>query len=359
MRRSVLALCALLAVVCCAPAGAAARVPASFFGVMADGPLLGGAPTVDLAHELRLMRSAGAGSVRLAVYWSDAQPSAGAIDLAGVDRFMAAAAAARLDVLPVVLRTPSWAAQDAADPASPPRDPRTYAAFLGALVARYGPRGTFWSSHPSLPRRPVRAWQVWNEPDITKYWSVTGAWAPGYVRLLRTARAALKRADPRCRVVLAGLTNRSWIDLRSVYAAGGGRLFDVAAAHPFSRRVANVVKIVDLVRTEMRRHGDARKPLLLTEVSWTSGSGHSTFNYGWESTERGQAARVRSALTALATRRARDRIAGVYWYTWLSPAIGSADSFDYAGLRRLDGAGRPVAKPALAAFRATVRRLER
>lgn len=359
MHRSVLALCGLLAIACCAPARAAARVPASFFGVMADGPLLGGAPDVDLGAELRLMRSSGAGSVRLAVYWSDVQPRAGVLDWSAVDRFMAAAVAARLDVLPVVLRTPAWAAANPSDPASPPGDPATYAAFLRALIGRYGPHGTFWPANASLPRRPVREWQVWNEPDITKYWSVPGAWAPGYVRLLRAAHSAIRRADPHAKVVLAGLTNRSWIDLRRVYAAGGRRLFDVAAAHPFSRRVANVVKIVDLVRKEMRRHGDARKALLLTEVSWSSGEGHSTFNYGWETTERGQAARVRAALTALAARRARDRIAGLYWYTWLSPAIGGADSFDYGGLRRLDGAGRSVSKPALAAFRATARRLER
>jgi hypothetical protein len=47
------------------------------------------------------------------------------------------------------------------------------------------------------------------------------------------------------------------------------------------------------------------------------------------------------------------------WYTWLSPAIGGKDSFDYAGLRRLDAAGHPVAKPALRAFRTVVKRLER
>jgi hypothetical protein len=356
MRRLVLALCALVALA--GPAAAAAAVPRTFFGVMADGPLLDG-PGVDLGSELRLMRSSGAGSVRLAVYWSDVEPQQGAVDLSHLDAFFAAAAAARLDVLPVVLRAPTWALSDPSDPASPPRDPATYGAFLRTLVARYGPHGTFWSAHPSLPAVPVREWQVWNEPDITKYWSVKGAWAPGYVQLLRAARAALKAADPGARVVVAGLTNRSWIDLREIYAAGGGRLFDIAAAHPFSRRVANVVKIVDLVRREMRTHGDARKPLLLTELSWSSGAGHSTFNYGWETTEAGQAERVRAALAALAARRVRDRIAGVYWYTWLSPAIGGPDSFDYAGLRRLDGAGAAVSKPALAAFRAEARRLER
>ena len=76
-------------------------------------------------------------------------------------------------------------------------------------------------------------------------------------------------------------------------------------------------------------------------------------------TEAGQAARLSQALTSLAARRQADHIAAVYWYTWLSPAIGGRDSFDYAGLRRLDAAGRPVSKPALAAFRLAARRLER
>jgi hypothetical protein len=173
------------------------------------------------------------------------------------------------------------------------------------------------------------------------------------------ARAAVKAADPSAQVVLAGLTNRSWLDLRRVYRAGGGRLFDLAAVHPFSNRVSNVLKIVRLVRAQMRHYGDRSKPLLLSEVSWSSGRGHSTFNYGWEMTEAGQAARLSQALAALAARRRADRLAGVYWYTWLSPAIGGRDSFDYAGLRRLDGAGTPVSKPALAAFRLVARRLER
>ena len=94
-------------------------------------------------------------------------------------------------------------------------------------------------------------------------------------------------------------------------------------------------------------------------MSWSSGLGHSTFNYGWEMTEAGQAARLSQALAGLAARRRTDHIAAIYWYTWLSPAIGGRDSFDYAGLRRLDAAGRPVSKPALAAFRLAARRLER
>ena len=167
-------------------------------------------------------------------------------------------------------------------------------------------------------------------------------------------------------MILSGLTNCSWLDLRKLYRAGARGLFDGAAIHPFSSRVANVVKIVRLARQEMRRRGDARKPIYLTEVSWSSAKDAPWWSdsapcrtprcYGWEETERGQAAKVREALTALARERTRLRIGGVYWYTWLSPESDDNESFSYSGLRKLRG-GKPVNKPAFGAFRSTVKRL--
>jgi hypothetical protein len=339
-----------------APAGAA--VPRSFFGVMADGPLLSG--RVDVAAEQRLMGASGVGSVRLAVQWRELQPRAGAApDLRALDAFVAGAARARVDVLPVMLGTPPWAAVDPGDPASPPRRAATYGRFLATLVARYGPSGSLWRGAGAPPRRPIRRWQVWNEPDIARYWHAREPWPRGYVRLLRGARAALRRADPGAQVVLAGLTNRSWIDLRAVYAAGGRGLFDLAAAHPFSARVSNVARIVGLVRREMRRAGDARTPLLVTEMSWSSGAGRSALNYGWRrprpGRRRGSARRCRGW-----RRRARGTGSRASTGTrGCRPRRGSADSFNYSGLRRLDAAGRPVSKPALGAFRAVARRLAR
>ena len=144
-----------------------------------------------------------------------------------------------------------------------------------------------------------------------------------------------------------------------LYAAGARGSFDVAAVHPFSARVSNVVKLARLARLEMRKAGDARKPLLLTELSWSSGKGKSTFNYGWETTEAGQAEKIRQVLPALAAERKRLGLAGLYWYTWLSRPVGGRDSFDYGGLRRVGGEGRSVDKPALRAWRDTISRLTR
>jgi len=279
------------------------------------------------------------------------------VNFAETDRIVGAAAGARVRVLPVLVRAPAWAAGgDEREGAVPAAD--QYGAWVGEVVRRYGPSGSFWAENPAIPKVPVRQWQVWNEPDITRYLTPPAgrSWPGAYVPLLRAGAAAIRRADRDATVVAAGLTNKSWEDLGRLYRAGGRKHFDAAAIHPFSARVSNVVKIVRLARRTMRRRGDGRKPLFLTEVSWSSGKGRSTFNYGWETTERGQAARLRQAFTALARERRRLRIGGVWWYTWLSPALGDDESFSYGGLRRLEN-GRPVDKPALAAFRSTVRRL--
>ena len=192
------ALAAVAALILCGPAAAA--VPRSFFGVMSDGPLL--APTIDLGGELALMQSSGVGSTRIAVDWRTIEPARGAQDFTGLDAFVAAAAQYRIDVLPVVLGAPGWAARNPAVPSSPPRDPTEYAAFLTTLIGRYGPAGVFWQAHPELQSQPIRRWQIWNEPDLGKYWAQKD-WAPGYVRLLRVARKAVKAADPKAQVVLA------------------------------------------------------------------------------------------------------------------------------------------------------------
>jgi hypothetical protein len=320
---------------------------------MADGPLTHGEASI--SHETKLMRGAGVGTIRAAFYWRELQPTFGQPpDFSSSDRLVGEAADNGIAVLPVLVRAPAWATGgDTREGAVP--DPAAYAAFTAAAVQRYGPKGTFWAERRGARKQPIRHWQVWNEPDIDRYWNGT-PWAPTYVTLLRAARAAIKGVDPNAKIVAAGLTNKSWEDLGLLYDAGARGLFDAAAIHPFSRRVENVVKIVDLARKEMRRRGDAKVPLMLTEVSWSSGKGRSSFNYGWETTESGQATKVRQALTALAGARKRLRIGGVWWYTWLSPAVGDDESFNYAGLRRLRG-GKAVNKPAYREFKRTVKRL--
>ena len=343
-------LAALLALALAASAQAAA--PREFFGVMVDGPALG--PDVDLGAESRLMARSGVGTQRVAFYWRAMQPAEdGPIDFSETDRIVGAAARSGLRVFPTVVRAPAWAAGGDDHEGAVPTDPSTYAAFAAELVRRYGRGGSFWSGGGRV--LPIVSWQVWNEPDIGRYWQGR-PWPKTYVSLLRAAGPAIKAVDPAAQVVAAGLTNESWKDLKRLYDAGARGLFDAAAIHPFSRRPSNVMKIVRLARGVMRKAGDARRPLVLSEISWSSGKGRSTFNYGWETSERGQASRIRQILPKLAGARRKLGLQAIYWYTWLSPPVGDDESFSYAGLRRMRR-GKPVSKPALRAFSATVRKL--
>src|SRR5205085_8385259 len=108
-----------------------------------------------------------------------------------------------------------------------------YADFLTAAIGRYGPKGTLWAEHPEVARRPIRDWQVWNEPSHEGFWSIQ-PFAERYVSLLRAARTAIKSADPGGRVVLAGLVYDSWTQLGLLYKAGARGLFDVLSLHPYT-----------------------------------------------------------------------------------------------------------------------------
>jgi len=349
LRILLIALVFLLAV----PAGSAAadrRVPQGWLGVTADGPL---APT----HAAEWQRMAGAGveTVRASIRWSVLQPQPGAFDFSQSDAVVAAAAARRLPLLPVVQHAPPWAAVRPGDPASPPKDPAAVEALFVALVGRYGPSGSFWAARPDLPRLPIRAWQVFNEPNHGGFWSEQ-PFAASYVRTLRGAATGIRRADPGATVVLAGLTNTSWIALEQLYDAGARGLFDVVALHPYTARPVDVLRLVRLSRREMRERGDRALPVWITELSWPAAQGRVPSTLKFDVDDRDQAVLLGRALHLLAAARQRMRIERVFWYTWLSSERGPSE-FDWAGLRRIRN-GRRVAAPALRKFRKVARKLE-
>ena len=367
--------CLLLLLAAAPVPGAAAAersVPPAWLGTIADGPLTGSA-SVRHEGEWSRMAASGVESVRTAFYWNEAQPyasfadvpegQAGAFrdeegvptDFSPYDKVVASAARRRLGVLPIVHRAPSWAAERPGDLGSTPRDPAHYAAFMRALVRRYGPAGSFWSERPELPRMVIHSWQIWNEPNLTRYWS-RQPFAPSYVALLKAADAALKSADPRARTVLAGLPNESFRSLRSVYRAGGKGAFDVVALHPYTGKPRNVVRLVELARKEIRRAGDRPLPVWVTELSWPASLGKADGPKGFTTTDRGQASRLGEALRRLASARRRLRIERVYWYTWLSDPR-PPNAFDYSGLRRSRG-DAVVSAPALTEYRRAARRLQ-
>lgn len=363
---TLLTLVAALALGLAATAGAQ-TVPRSFFGVMVNGPLED--PGQNLEAEAPVMRADGVGSWRVPFAWDRIQPypDEAAVppgqqaryplvdgvptDFSVPDAQVAAAAKQGIEVLALVLRTPPWAGTDPGNALSSPKRISDYTRYITTLIGRYGPRGTFWAQHPELPKRPVRAWQVWNEPNLPQYWQPQ-PFAKPYVRLLTASDRAIHAADPGAKTVMAGLANYSWRDLEQVYAAGARGHFDVAAVHPFSGRPSNSLKITQLNRQVMDRAGDRRTPIWLTELTWSSAKGKTRNTHGWEVTDRGQAARLRQAYGLYLRHAKALRLQRIFWYTWASIDRDSPNSFDWSGLRRYTPEGTFVDKPALKAFRA-------
>lgn len=369
----------VLAAALLAPAAAPAAprlAPEGFMGTMADGPLTG--DDVDLGREVGLMRSCGVESLRIVIYWEDLQPYASMADIpedkrggfrevegvptafAATDRIVAAATSVGLRVMPVILRAPAWDREVPSNQASPPRGDAAYARFLRTLIGRYGPKGSLWAERAGKPATPIRTWQVWNEPNIDRYWSSPTPFGPRYAKLLRAANTAIHAADPGATVVMAGFANDSWNAMAAAYRAGVRGHFDRAAVHPFSGRLANVLKILRLNRQVMRRNGDGKVPIVVSELTWPSAKGKTKNTIGFETTPAGQAVRLRRAYLALLRERRALGLQTVMWYTWLSADRDSPNSFSWSGLRRLGplATDPPVNKPAYGAYCAIARRVQ-
>ncbi len=341
-------------------------MPRGFFGVDADGAAIDG--TVSLDGQLGRMVGAGVETLGVSFDWSKAQPTEGGpFDFAVTDRLVLGAARRGVRVFPVVIQAPEWARLHPDKQFSPPASPDAYAAYIGALVRRYGPTGSFWTEHGDVRKLPIRDWQVWNEPagaDQDTRGSVF--WQDGdtpfqkrYLALLRKARAAVKAADPHARVVLAGLVGRSWRTLAAIYHAGGRPLFDAVSLHPYTEKVHDVSRIVRYCRGVMDRRGDKRKPILVTEIAWPAFvPAKDLKSTGRAKVQAIQSDWLRRVVNDLVAKRRPLRIQMVLWYTWLTRDTSSESAFDYTGLVRLNPDNKVVSKPALSVFGKIARRLE-
>ena len=222
---------------------------------------------------------------------------------------------------------------------------------------------------------PIRTWQVWNEPAADFFWA-TRPWPPSYTPLLKAAYRAIHGADRRATVLLAslaGVTNSTpWAQLRQLYRAGARRYFDAVSVHFFSSSpsvrltATQTLRIVKLLRTQMRRARDRRKKVWFTELTWTAAKGKIPAGalLGFETTPRGQAARLRTVFSRLARERKRLGVGRVYWYNWASeyiptfaPGGPGALTFQYAGLNKVSGVNySPL--PLLRTFAATAARYQ-
>lgn len=323
-----------------------------------------GAPVIGSnvnGHQFDLMVAGGVENIRVVFYWGGAQPYASWSDVpasqqnnfehdpvptsyTATDPIVAAAAQRHLTILPIVIGTPEWAASPhLAGTGGTPRSDATFAAYVTDLVRRYGPRGTFWTEHPRIPRVPIRTWQIWNEPNFTYYWA-SQPFAPSYVALVHAAHDAIKRLDRGAKIVLAGLPNYSWDYVDQIYKVPGAKkYFDAVALHPYTRFPAGVITILQRVRDVMNRHGDRGKSLIAGET-------------GFQGTSRVQSRNVQQLLGLLASNRRKLHLIAFDYFRWADP-IDPSDPFRHYGLFHVVN-GRYHAKAAYSAFRSSALQIE-
>ena len=163
------------------------------------------------------------------VPWEDIEPNPGEYHWGWVDNIVNVMHANGIKVLLSVPKAPCWAR----DPAygcrdeGPPKDPQTYANFMGQMAARY--------------KGKVQAYEIWNEQNMNYEWGYEPFDAGRYVRLLKAAYQAIKAQDPNAIVVSGALTPTGapppaavddFIYLEQMLQAGLANWCDAIGVHP-------------------------------------------------------------------------------------------------------------------------------
>jgi hypothetical protein len=331
-------------------AAGAQALPAGFWGVVPQSSLS--------TEQFQRLGTGGVESIRIPVGWGSVQPvKGGQFDWSSLDNQVEEAARAGIKVLPFLGGAPEWAVPSKTVPGAgglkaPARLPvsgaaRTgWAAFMTAAVARYGPTGSFWSEHPGVPKRPIRNWQIWNEPNF-KYF-IAKPNPTEYGTLVKISSTALKAADPGAQVILAGLFARpkgsrtasgkhkslNWyasdfVDRMYKTTPGLKTRFSGAALHPYTINARELPEVAEEFRSVLSANKDGAKGLWMTELGWSSGKASSGNKFAKGAA--GQARELKSAFTLLRSKQVKWKVKGVYWFS-VDDAPGACNFCDGSGL---------------------------
>jgi len=335
-----------------APSAGAARMSRDFVGITAEDVFAGNAAY--RAQNLQAQSALGIGTLRQTFDWAQIERSPGRYDLSYHDAYVLAAASHGITILPILFHTPAfYAGRSSGTAACPPASNASLAAYAQALVRRYGPGGTLWAQHPEVAPVPIRAWQIWNEPNLRVYWCNRPN-ARQYTAMLKSVGTAIKQVDRRAQIVTAGLPDsklRGTIPLRrfvdQLYAAKAARYFDSLAINSYARDEKELGRLLKSIRRQMNSHRDRRGQIWITEIGWGDRGPKHRYIVG----AKGQAKRIARSLALVARMRAKLRIRGVVYFCWKDSPPYAPSFKDMWGLHTglLDIDGRP--KPGFDVFK--------
>jgi hypothetical protein len=297
---------------------------------------------------------------RFLVNWGWIEPKKGNYKWGPPDRFIGDLAAHGIRAAPSVWGNPSWIpGSSSTPPIGGTFAQQQWRVFLKALVNRYGPGGEYWGARyhqqfgANAKPLPITTWQIWNEPNLQKYFAPKPAPGP-YARLLQISYPSIKQVDRKAQVVLAGMAGRGDIPateyLKKLYAVSGIKAyFDATALHPYMPTLDKVKQTIKQFRAAMVSHGDAATPMWISELAWGSAPPDSG---GINKGPSGQAQLLTKAYKLVLANRRAWNVQHLYWYLLRDPVdpVASCSFCASAGILNPNR----IRKPAYNAFKAIV-----
>jgi hypothetical protein len=310
------------------------------------------------ASEIQRMGEGRVGAVRMIFRWSQVEPDpTEPPNWNLLDFVMYQSAKNGVDVLPVILGTPSWAADNPS--ASSQEGAQAWPTnalgatrlqqFIAAVVDRYGRGGTFWSSNPSITARPITEYQLWNEPNRPLFSPGGNPDPAAYATFLRTSNTTIKSLDPKAELLLAGMPERTTTSkpldkyLKGFYKVHGvKKSFDIMTLHPYGINEKGAEGAVVRMRQLLKKVHDKKRELWITEVGWGSGGEASPFT----KSAADQADLLKRTVKLFRKKQKKYRLGAIFWFSWrdrLDPG-GSGQWQDHTGLFKRDGGRKPAWK---------------
>jgi hypothetical protein len=237
--------------------------------------------------------------------------------------------------------------------------------FVWTFVQRYGRGGTFWAAHPSLPYKPVTAWEVWNEPNLPLNnpgeTVLPKKYAEFFVATSNTITAAQnerrKAGEPQDTKVLVGGLYEEWgvttwsVEKYFAELSTNPTLNNEFKSrnsgyglHPYSfngseaEKIIGVKNNVNLARGALSIYDSAAKPIWITELGWpVPGSPQHAVSSPQE-----QAALLTNSFSWLKGVSGEKNISYVAWYDYRDTGLGGSPWPTLCGLRDINGEFRPA-----------------
>jgi len=285
-------------------------------------------------RDLKLIQDMGFTWVKTNIAWREVEGiEKGAYDWARTDRMVKAVRRAKLNLIARVDFQPFWTQAPGANlkEHAPPEDMQNYGDFCHALAEHY--------------KGKIRAYQVWNEPNLTFEWGDRPPDPARYVEMLKACYIGVKTADPDALVISAGMAPTGsglpqaipddqyiekmyqagaapYFDLLGVHASGYKELPETSpdeAAKKYNGNRFFCFRHVEDIRKIMERYGDADKQIALLEFGWTTDQVHPDYSWYAVAPEQQADYLVRAYQYAKA-----------HWSPWIGPmvALSIASPFD-------------------------------